>query len=106
MNHVFDRPEVSLVQIFEAPGISAINLLFHDALRGGQMASPRLDPLAKAMGQQVLEIQCEVPVSLHVVSHQARLEAALASKHSEKAMSLDGGVVRRGRQDFAEAKIG
>ncbi len=78
MRHVFDRPDAPMVEVFEAPGISALNLLFHDALRGGQMASPRLDPLAKAMAQQVLELTLEVPARLRVERHQDRMEAALS----------------------------
>lgn len=78
MNHTFDRPEAPVVQVFDVPGIGAVNLLFHDALRGGQMASPRLDPLAKAMGQQVLEFELEVPAAWSIVRHQAQFEAAAA----------------------------
>jgi len=80
MRHVFDRPDAPRVEVFEALGISALNLLFHDALRGGQMASPRLDPLAKAMAQQVLEFSLEVPAHLHIERHQERMEAALAGR--------------------------
>ncbi len=78
MNHVFDRPDAPVVQIFDVPGIDAINLLFHDALRGGQMASPRLDPLAKAMAQQVLEFEVEVPLDLPVIPYQERFAKATA----------------------------
>lgn len=80
MNHTFDRPEAPVVQVFDVPGIDAINLLFHDALRGGQMASPRLDPLAKAMGQQMLEFELQVPARLKVTSHQSRFEAAVIAQ--------------------------
>lgn len=83
MNHVFDRPEAPVVQVFDVPGINAINLLFHDALRGGQMASPRLDPLAKAMGQQMLEFELEVPARLKIVSHQSRFEASVSQRRHE-----------------------
>lgn len=81
MNHTFDNPQAPVVQVFDVPGIAAVNLLFHDALRGGQMASPRLDPLAKAMGQQVLEFELQVPARLQVLSHQSRMEAATGSRH-------------------------
>lgn len=41
------------------------------------MASPRLDPLTKAMGQQALEMAVQMPVGLEVVRRQARFEAAM-----------------------------
>ena len=33
----------------------------HEALGGGGMASRRIDPLGKALGQRALDIEIEVP---------------------------------------------
>ncbi|RYZ12870.1 MAG: DUF1446 domain-containing protein [Comamonadaceae bacterium] len=67
MRHVFDgRP--GQVERYDVPGIHAINLVFSGALSGGQLASPRLDALAKGMGQQLLDMEIEVPVALDLPS--------------------------------------
>ena len=71
MRHVFDGKEGS-VERYDVPGIHAINLVFSGALSGGQLASPRLDALAKGMGQQLLDMELEVPVSLDVVPYEQR----------------------------------
>ena len=49
---------------FEAPGIHALNFLLQDALGGGGIASPRIDPQGKAFGQMALEMTVEVPRDL------------------------------------------
>lgn len=49
---------------FEAPGIHAINFLLQDALGGGGIASPRIDPQGKAFGQMALEMTVDVPRDL------------------------------------------
>jgi len=49
---------------FEAPGIHALNFLLQDALGGGGIASPRIDPQGKAFGQMALEMLVEVPRDL------------------------------------------
>ena len=71
MRHVFDGKEGS-VERYDVPGIHAINLVFSGALSGGQLASPRLDALAKGMGQQLLDLELEVPASLDVVPYEQR----------------------------------
>ncbi len=48
---------------YEAPGLAALNFVLHDALGGGGMASPRIDPQGKAFGQRALEIPIRVPRS-------------------------------------------
>ena len=66
MAHVFDGPwdpnrDAVPVDRFDLPGIHALNFLFHQSLGGGGMGSMRVDPLAKGMAQQVLEMEVEVP---------------------------------------------
>jgi hypothetical protein len=46
---------------FEAPGLHALNFVVSDALGGGGMASPRIDPQGKAYGQMTLEMTIPVP---------------------------------------------
>jgi hypothetical protein len=52
------------IERFFVPGISAINLMFHEGLGGGGMASPRLDALGKGKAQQLLEFKVSIPKSL------------------------------------------
>jgi len=49
------------VERFEAPGVSAFNFVIQNALGGGGMASPRIDPQGKAYGQRALEMLVSVP---------------------------------------------
>ena len=49
------------VQRFEAPGLHAFNFVMDEALGGGGMASRRIDPLGKAMGQRALDLEIDVP---------------------------------------------
>lgn len=49
---------------FAVPGVGGFNFLMTQALDGGGMASPRIDPLAKAMAQMLLDIDIPVPVEL------------------------------------------
>ncbi|MBI5277647.1 MAG: DUF1446 domain-containing protein [Burkholderiales bacterium] len=71
MSHVFNGIE-GTVTLYDVPGIHAVNLLFDGALAGGQLASPRLDALAKGMGQQLLDLELDVPQSLDVVPYEQR----------------------------------
>ncbi len=48
-------------QRFEAPGLHAMNFVVGEALGGGGMASPRIDPQGKAYGQMALEMIIPVP---------------------------------------------
>ena len=52
--HVFEDGAPRHVTRYDVPGIDALNFLVHDGLIGGINASPRLDPVAKTMGQQLL----------------------------------------------------
>ncbi len=64
MKHIFHGAENPEVLRFDLPGINALNFLLHESLGGGQMASLRLDPLAKGMAQQLLEFPTPIPASL------------------------------------------
>jgi len=59
--HAFADTAKPRVDRFEVPGIHALNFVLHDALAGGITASPRLDKVAKAMAQQLLEFPVPVP---------------------------------------------
>jgi hypothetical protein len=59
--HAFSNASKPRVDRYEVPGIHALNFVLHEALDGGITASPRLDKVAKAMAQQLLEFP--VPVS-------------------------------------------
>jgi len=64
MNHVFHGAKNPRVERFDLPGLNALNFLLHESLGGGQMASLRMDPLAKGMAQQLMEIPVKIPVDL------------------------------------------
>ena len=49
------------VDRYHLPGLSAMNLVIHQALDGGGPASLRLDPLGKGMAQMLLELPITVP---------------------------------------------
>ena len=52
------------VEVFEAPGLNALNFVIHDALTGGINASTRLDPAAKGMAQMLLRFPIKVPAKM------------------------------------------
>jgi hypothetical protein len=62
--HEFEGPGVPRIDRFEVPGLCALNFLFHEAMGGGQYATLRLDALAKAKAQQLLDLEIAVPRSV------------------------------------------
>ena len=62
--HEFDGAAKPEVRSYEVPGLNALNLHFLDALGGGQMASLRMDPLAKGKAQQLLDMPIAIPEEL------------------------------------------
>ena len=62
--HCFADPARRIVDRYEAPGFHALNFVIRDALGGGITSSPRLDPVAKGMAQQMLEFPVPVPPGL------------------------------------------
>jgi hypothetical protein len=64
VQHYFAHLVKGRVERFHLPGISAMNLILHDALAGGGPASPRFDPLGKGMAQMLLDLPVAVPASL------------------------------------------
>ena len=56
-SHCFDNPSEANVEVFDLPGFNAINLLLHNSLGGGGMASLRPGPLGKAFGQMLLSYE-------------------------------------------------
>lgn len=63
MAHVLDGAN-SKVHRFELPGLNAFNLFMTNALGGGGMASLRIDPQGKALGQQLLDMPVQIPADL------------------------------------------
>ena len=46
---------------YELPNLNALNFILHDALDGGGSLSLRVDAQGKALGQQLLEVELDVP---------------------------------------------
>ena len=57
-------PDAIGVARYTVPGIHALNLVVEDAMYGGMLAHPGLDPAAKAMGQWLLDFLIPVPTDL------------------------------------------
>ena len=62
--HEFEGAKAPRVILYDLPGLKAVNLHFMEALGGGQFSSLRLDALAKAKAQQLLDIPILLPASL------------------------------------------
>lgn len=62
--HEFDGSDKARVTRFEAPGVNGLNFLLVGALGGGQLSSLRIDSLAKAKAQQLLDFPLQVPADL------------------------------------------
>lgn len=52
--HLFGDPAEARIDIYDLPGLGAINIVLGGALPGGINASSRLDSAAKSVGQQLL----------------------------------------------------
>ena len=63
MQHVLDDAN-SEVLCYELPGFDALNFFLKNALGGGGIASIRIDPQGKALGQQLLDMPVKVPASM------------------------------------------
>lgn len=61
--HYLDGPDAR-VERFWMPGTGAMNILLHDVLGGGGVASLRNDPQAKTYGQILLRAEIPVPASI------------------------------------------
>ncbi len=49
---------------YEIPGLNGLNFHLRQSLGGGQMATLRLDPLAKGKAQQLLDFEIPAPPGL------------------------------------------
>ena len=78
--HVFEEGKGSVTR-WDLPGCSALNFLMDDGLSGGINANPRLDPVAKTMGQQLLFFPIPVPSA---IAREARAEKAARAARLEK----------------------
>jgi hypothetical protein len=63
--HFLDA-ETGRVDRYEVPGIHALNFVVDGSMAGGLTKSPRLDPGAKGMAQQLLEFPVQVPASFGI----------------------------------------
>lgn len=52
------------VKRYSVPGFDALNLVVHDALDGGMLASAHIDPAAKGMAQLLLNFPVRIPANL------------------------------------------
>lgn len=59
--HFLDAETGPQVDRYDVPGFHAINFVVHNSLAGGINDSPRLDPAAKGMAQQLPEFPISVP---------------------------------------------
>ena len=62
--HEFEGAKKPSIRRYELPGLNALNFHLRDSLGGGQMATLRLDALAKGKGQQLLDMDIPIPVAL------------------------------------------
>jgi len=59
--HEFEGGANPAVRSYELPAMNALNFHFLDSLGGGQLASLRLDALAKGKAQQLLDVPVRIP---------------------------------------------
>ena len=88
--HVFEEGAPRHVTRYDLPGTSALNFLVHDGLTGGINASPRIDPVAKTMGQQLLFFPVPVPIA---VAEAAGAERRARSARVRADANDGGGAV-------------
>lgn len=62
--HEFEGAAAPSVTRYELPGLNGLNFHLRQSLGGGQMATLRLDPLAKGKAQQLLDFEIPVPPGL------------------------------------------
>jgi hypothetical protein len=62
--HEFQEAGSPSVTRYEVPGLHALNFHLKEALGGGQLATLRLDALAKGKAQQLLDFEIPVPAAL------------------------------------------
>ncbi len=62
--HEYEGAVNPQLDIYELPGLNALNFHLKDSLGGGQFASLRIDPLAKGKAQQLLDFPVKVPADL------------------------------------------
>ncbi len=62
--HEFEGAAAPRIRRYEVPGLNALNFHLLHALGGGQMATLRLDALAKGKAQQLLDMDIPTPASL------------------------------------------
>jgi len=63
--HLVADPAHPRVGRFLLPGVGALNFVVQDSLNGGGSVNPRVDPIAKSMGQVLLEFPVPVSRAIH-----------------------------------------
>jgi hypothetical protein len=64
MGHTFDDPARRVVVRYDVPGLSALNFVLSDTMRGSTGTNIRFDVAAKSMAQQLLQMPVPVPTDL------------------------------------------
>jgi hypothetical protein len=62
--HFLPQDRAANIELYEVPGIDALNYVVNDSMAGGINKSPRLDSGAKGMAQQLLEFPVPVPAAV------------------------------------------
>jgi hypothetical protein len=75
-----DRP--ARIEVYEVPGIAALNYVVNDSMAGGLNKSPRLDSGAKGMAQQLLEFPVPVPAAIAEALAPAEKGHLYAMRHA------------------------
>jgi hypothetical protein len=76
--HVFADPAQPRIERHIVPGINALNLLLHDALDGGAVASRRFDLMGKGFGQQLLDFPVPIPSSIADALRRETIDPAVS----------------------------
>ena len=88
VQHYLAHLGASSVSRYELPGIMAVNFLLVDGLGAGGTTSLRFDPQGKAIAQQLLDMEVEVPAGME--GHEALLEPNLRTQGSTPSCAGSG----------------
>lgn len=83
--HEFEGATASSVTRYEMPGLNGLNFHLRQSLGGGQMATLRLDALAKGKAQQLLDFEIAVPPAIALAAERAL--KARSDAHADNTMA-------------------